>query len=99
MRLMLHVPCPSCGLTRAARFVLQGDLAGATRVHPLWWFVFPYLGTLGVLEASRYVRTGATGTLTSHPIAQKLGVLLLVLLVALWIARGLGAFGGPVSLD
>src|SRR5262249_38274475 len=29
MRLILHVPCPSCGLTRAARLVASGDFAGA----------------------------------------------------------------------
>jgi hypothetical protein len=98
VRLLLHVPCPSCGLTRAASCVLHADLAGATRIHPLWWAVFPYLGILVALEAVTYVRTGKTGRWAQHPLVTRLGAALLVALIVVWGARAFGAFGGPVPI-
>jgi hypothetical protein len=98
MRLVLHVPCPSCGLTRAARSLLHGDIAGATHLHPLWWVVFPYLGALAALEAWTYVTTGEKGKWTRRPLVQKLGFGILGALVVVWGARELGAFGGPVAI-
>ena len=99
MRLLLHIPCPSCGLTRAARCLVHGNLAAATHLHPLWWLVFPFVAAVAAIEAKRYVRTGRVGGSTEHPAVPKLGVALLIALVVVWIARGLGAFGGPVPLD
>ena len=98
MRLLFHVPCPSCGLTRAARDLLHADLAGATRMHPLWWLVFPYVGVLGLLEGVTYVKTGTMGRWGQTRVVQQLGIVLLALLVVVWGARALGAFGGPVPL-
>lgn len=34
------IPCPGCGLSRAAASVMRGDLAGALRMHPMI-FVLP----------------------------------------------------------
>ena len=36
-RLLFHVPCAGCGLTRAFRAAVRGDFAGALRAHPGWW--------------------------------------------------------------
>ena len=99
MRLVFHVPCPSCGLTRAARCLLHLDFAGATHMHPLWWLVFPCLGAVVAVEATRYVRTGKVGALLDHHAVQRLAGLLVVALLVVWVARGLGAFGGPVSIE
>jgi hypothetical protein len=98
-RLLLHVPCPSCGLTRAAGCLLRADLAGATRMHPLWVLVFPYLGAVLGLEAARYLKTGAFGGVLAQPLVQRVGVVLLIALVVVWLARWLGAFGGPVPVE
>lgn len=98
-RLLFHVPCPSCGLTRAARCVLHADLAGATRMHPLWWAVFPFLAVLAGLEATTYVRTGTMGRWGAHPVARRVGGALLVALIVVWVVRGLGALGGPAPVD
>ena len=35
------VPCPGCGLSRAAASVLRGDLAGAFRLHPMIYVLPP----------------------------------------------------------
>ncbi len=78
---------------------MHSDLAGATRMHPLWWLVFPYLATVAALEAVTYVRTGAVGRWADRPLARRIGVFLVIALVVVWVARGLGAFGGPVPLD
>ena len=98
MRLLLHVPCPSCGLTRAARSLLHADVAGATRMHPLWWFVFPYVGVLALLESITYVRTGKMGQWAQTRASHQAGVVLLALLVLVWGARALGALGGPAPM-
>jgi Protein of unknown function (DUF2752) len=95
----LHVPCPSCGLTRAARAALHGDFAGATHLHPLWWAVLPPLALLVALEAVSYVKTGSFGRWTGHPVTARVTTVLIALLVVLWGARAFGAFGGPVSVD
>ena len=39
------LPCPSCGITRAWLFFLQGDLNSALYYHPLFWIVI----VIGVL--------------------------------------------------
>jgi hypothetical protein len=98
MRLVLHAPCPSCGLTRAFRAVLQGDLATATRMHPLWWAVAAYLGAVVSLEVVSYVRTGTLGARALSPVVQRAGLALLVALVLVWVARFAGAMGGPAPV-
>jgi hypothetical protein len=43
MRFILGIPCPTCGLTRAVRLALHGDFSGATRMHPLWFVLVPFV--------------------------------------------------------
>ncbi len=92
------MPCPSCGLTRAARLALHGELAAATRMHPLWFIVLPYVGAVGALECIEELRTGTWGRLTGRRWVKHVGALILALLVAVWFARELGALGGPVAI-
>jgi hypothetical protein len=98
LRLVAGIPCPSCGLTRAARDVLHGDFAAATHMHPLWWLVLPFVGTLVALESVAYVRTGRAGEWGQRVSVQRMAVGIMLLLVVVWIARMLGAFGGPVAV-
>ena len=37
VRNITGLPCPGCGMTRALITALSGDLAGAFRMHPLFW--------------------------------------------------------------
>ncbi|WP_394849155.1 DUF2752 domain-containing protein [Pendulispora brunnea] len=96
MRVLLHTPCPSCGLTRAARLALGGDFAGATHIHPLWFLVLPFLGTLGIFQLGHYLVRGDLARLHRH--FGHAGYALLTLLVIVWVARFFGAFGGPCPI-
>jgi len=79
--------------------MLLGDFAEATRLQPIGWLLFPYLGGLAGREAVEYLKTGRTGRWSGHRVAQVVGAGLMALLVAVWVARWFGAFGGPVPID
>ncbi|MBP7401169.1 MAG: DUF2752 domain-containing protein [Clostridia bacterium] len=53
------LPCPGCGLTRAVRLALQGDTAGAFRMHPLFPVAVAVLVALPVIawRAPSFLRT------------------------------------------
>lgn len=97
-------PCPGCGMTRAALRLVQGDLLGALRLHPLSPLCVPVALVVALEVVLGAGRTGRTGFcerwLTRaglHP-DWIFGVLSLMLL-GVWVARFFGAFGGPVSID
>jgi hypothetical protein len=97
-------PCPGCGLTRAALALLRGDFAGATAIHPLIWICLPLLGALAG-ESALSVLYGRHVELIA-PACRALGLrpdwlwsAACLSLVALWAARQLGAFGGPVPVN
>src|SRR5262245_19726924 len=56
---LLHVPCPGCGLTRAAFAMARGDLAHAVALQPLSVVIVPMLAWIAATHALRYVRTGS----------------------------------------
>ncbi len=35
VKLIFHVPCPGCGMTRATLRLLHGDVIGSLRYHPV----------------------------------------------------------------
>ncbi len=89
LRLALGIPCPACGLTRAMLAAARLDLGAALRGHPL---SLGLLAALAVTAGAAFVAnerawrrivvvtTGAAG----------------VALIAVWVLRFAGWFGGPV---
>lgn len=93
--LLLRLPCPGCGLTRAAWALLAGDVATAQRLNPLAVVACPLVALVLGVAAVRYVgwrRTDLSAWLTV-PLA-----VVFVALVAVWAARLAGAFGGPLPV-
>jgi hypothetical protein len=101
--LLFDLPCPGCGLTRAAFELVSGNFHAALHLHPLSPLLLPlFAGALAVVLYD-YVRgpgkaltppawwTGRAATIAFSG--------LLVLLVGVWLARFAGYFGGPVSVD
>jgi hypothetical protein len=99
----LGVPCPGCGLTRAALRLLHADLAGALALHPLSPALAPLLAWLSSKAALDYIGLGsARRRAVSAKTARwtsAFGFALLALLLGVWGARFFGAFGGPVSVS
>lgn len=44
------LPCPGCGITRAALLFLQGDFSGAYRMHPFFYILLAALLLAAVLR-------------------------------------------------
>jgi hypothetical protein len=99
LRLVARVPCPTCGLTRATRLALAGDVAGATHLHPLWFVVVPWVVVVGARELFAVVATGELVPLERWPRTRRSAQVLLTLLVLVWVARFFGALGGPVPVE
>ena len=79
---------------------MGGHFGDATRMHPLWFVVLPIVAGLVAIELAAYVRSGAWGTTARVTQRRDVRLLMHVTLAAvmlLWIARFLGAFGGPVA--
>lgn len=89
-------PCPTCGVTRALRLALHGDLAGATRMHPLMWLAVPVTALFLGVELAGYMRTREWGASRRMKGSNAIMLTTASLLFALWIARFAGYFGGPV---
>ncbi|MDI1430085.1 DUF2752 domain-containing protein [Polyangium sorediatum] len=89
LHLTLGLPCPACGLTRAALALLRLDLAAATTFHPLALpLALVAIATVFAalfLDDARWERFG-------RDVAGGSGVALVVV----WALRFLGLFGGPV---
>ena len=86
VRLATGQPCPACGLTRAGLALLSADVVSATHWHPLalpllLLAVATPIVALSERAWSPFVRwgTGAAG----------------VSLIAVWLVRFAGVFGGP----
>lgn len=97
----LGIPCPGCGLTRATLELAHGHLGAALALHPLSPVISPLFAWLTASAAVNYVRGSNTGRGDDARRARwttRLGATLLVLLLAVWIVRFFGVFGGPVPV-
>lgn len=99
--LAFGIPCPGCGLTRAAQRLLHADWQGAVRLHPLSPLLVPFVGVAALRWLVDYVRgSSAAHRPQSGPAFLRCGPgaarLLLAVLIGVWGARFLGAWGGPV---
>jgi hypothetical protein len=98
---LFRVPCPSCGLTRAGRALLQLRWGDAVRIHPVAPLVFALVAAWSARMVWLLARTGETRGLTSGPVGlwlTRLFVLAVALEVAVWVARAAGFLGGPVPV-
>jgi len=89
LRIALGIPCPACGLTRAALALVRLDFATATTFQPL---VLPLaLVALATPIAAMFL-DDKRWTRFHQDVAGGSGVALVVV----WAIRFLGLFGGPV---
>jgi hypothetical protein len=89
LRLTAGIPCPACGLTRAALALAHLDLARAQRFHPL---ALALAGLAAVTAALAFVVSdGAWRRLVPRVLGAAAVALMLV-----WALRFAGCFGGPV---
>jgi hypothetical protein len=97
---LLGIPCPGCGLGRATLAALQGHFREAFAWHPLFFLVSPlYVGLIGLL-LWQFVADRALPLRQIPDRWVTLSALVLgVLLITVWIARMLGALGGPVPVQ
>jgi len=89
LRLIAGIPCPACGLTRAALAIAALDFAAATAFHPL---------SLPLCLAASATVIGAA-TLDDRRFRmflQNMGAGVGIALVVVWVLRFGGLFGGPV---
>jgi hypothetical protein len=93
-------PCPGCGLTRATFALAQGHVHDALRFHPLCLVVVPLVVTALAYNAFTYVKDGRVAAAESvqGTWTTRLSTALAAVLLGVWIARFLGAFGGPVPV-
>lgn len=89
VRLALGIPCPACGLTRAALALAHLDLAAAQRFHPLAAALL--VVTIGTAIVAFLVDDTAWRRVV-RVVTSGAGVALIVV----WALRFAGFFGGPV---
>ena len=98
--LILRVPCPGCGMTRATMALLHGNLHESFRFHPLGLLILPVLVTVFGVNTLVYVRTGRWG-FVERQMGRSVTVVagaFLFIVFAVWFSRFFGAFGGPVPV-
>lgn len=93
----LGIPCPSCGLLRATRFLVAGQWQRALAMHPLSWFVVPLVAGIAVVELVGFARDARWGAARRLPFADGVLVATAASMLIVWLARFAGAFGGPVG--
>ena len=91
-RLVTHLPCPGCGMTRALLALCHGDLRTALAAHPLSPFLAIALGLWWVNNL--LLSSGRPPLITLPDSLGRLWWLALAVTLALWLARLAGYLGG-----
>lgn len=94
---LLGIPCPGCGLTRAAVALVQGEWSQALLLHPLSPLILPIVAGALWTAAAPALRT-APDTAAFRGRTALLWALC-ALSIGVWLARFGGAFGGPVPVE
>ena len=98
VRFIIGVPCPACGITRAARLVVQGDFSEATHIHPRVWLVGPVVAAFAVVEIVGFARTGEWGASRKVKGSKVVMITTAAIMFVVWVARFFGCFGGPAPI-
>lgn len=96
---LARIPCPGCGLTRATLAALHGDLHGSLVFHPLALIITPTIIITLIRDLYGFARRGTWGEgQTGGRATTVFAGALATAMIALWIARFFGYFGGPVPV-
>ncbi len=102
VRTLTHHPCPTCGLTSAARAMTSCDFALATKLQPLALVAIPFVAMLVAVELGAFAFTGRfgfwSGKTKTKSAVRIAGLAMCAALFTVWIARFFGAFGGPLPV-
>lgn len=85
IRQLIGIPCPTCGMTRAALLALGGNFGAAFRMHPLFWLM-PFL-----FAAIFFIK--------NRRLQRDLLIFFAVLLFAVWVIRMIIFFPDTVPMD
>jgi hypothetical protein len=98
---MQHRPCPGCGTMRALGLFFHGDLRASFAIHPLAVPAALVYAAFAVTSISGAARVGVPWAAFESLWGRRAlyaVVAVMTLEFALWLARGCGAFGGPVPV-
>jgi hypothetical protein len=98
---LLGVPCPSCGMTRALLLLATGHTHASWRMHPLAAPAFLATALLAVSTLRAAWTTGNPSAVRGTGlgrVAVALAAIVYAASLGLWVARQLGALGGPASV-
>ncbi len=54
IKAICHIPCPSCGVSRAYVSLFKGDIKASFYYHPLFW-LYPVLGFICIFRNLKYI--------------------------------------------
>lgn len=99
MAALVGHPCPGCGLTRSTLAAVRGDLLAAFHMQPFAFIATPLLAVMAVDTARQFLLTGrASLSRRFAPVYAKVFAVTMVSMVAFWVARFFGFWGGPVPV-
>jgi hypothetical protein len=96
-----HHACPGCGMTRAMQLLFHGDVAASLAMHPLAAPVVAINALFAIATIWLTLRQGSPLLVWKWRPGRRIilgGAAIYACVVALWVARQAGFFGGPVDV-